>query len=1137
MPQINILNLLEGDNQSNLVDKINYNFDQILSAGGGPQGAVGPAGPSGPIGPQGPQGPQGIQGLQGSKWFVQDGPSGPSGSSGPLGPTSITGGNPASFPSVGDYWLDVNSSNQDVYIYLGATAGWTFTGYGLAQGDIFQRVNPVQFTGAGTGTAIMIAGTGALNDTVVLSDHNIVDYATPSVTGLNFENSKLKIATDNRIRLVSFSKSSFESSGGGSGGAQSLNNPYIGWDSSPSTYNLLIENPTGAVRILSSSSSAGGQGVNIIASGPTGEVSLTSSQSYIIASPAGGHGVYTDVGSTGSGWLEVSNQPLSTPARQSGAYFYVDSIGSGIGWGQPDLSTNRKRLSVNGDTSIGTTLAFHTDPYSSQTIYNSGGSLYVEKNFGVGALNPSARNSITPSMTYGPSSIPVYNSPKMWSVATGGQPAAEFRTEGTLNANHPGRTLIGAALGGDRNDSFSGGISSQIRQDLITNPSVSLPGSEAIALSLDHRFVTPPAGFLLGSVGRVFSLSTLASGLSSPTRTLLETRGSNKFLELKANPGVTGGQVRIGVNNGSSTGINSDGPNILVIGGSGAGVNGPNSVAIGENAQNFFSPNTTALGYSGGAQPNQNYHRLSVQGGVSIGIQDSLTEGTYLSPGSFGHNSSSPSGRFSMLKVHRDRDSSASRANNYPNGIEISIRGNSSTGSATGTKNSSLALSVWDTDTNSRGSFSSIPGFSISDNGENVNIGPGFPTRNNLSVVGNVCLGDYTFVQSNGFTGPSDGARIQGRTVIGNTGAGGGSLNPKLTIVDDQNTGGLFVTSGSTLNANLTSISRGSAVIEGQLSVGGFAFASAPIYGSRVTIFGGTGGNIPIGATGMVVRTSMNGTQGANSVFQSTDTGINYSVSINKKTGFGTKEEWRPIEITDDETYAPGISAPIPAGNVIHQSDGAGNTFSRRSVRTTSYHGISDPGIYVYENYGSIFTGGWKCMQLGSFDNVFMSGFFEYTSILSPSVPTGTPIVSFEKYGTSDPNISVIAPISNQAGNGAFRWENLKMQWQRVGHIVNCSFEIGNTNGANQWVGGGLESIKIPLPVVTLRAFNSNITVMGSGTLYNNGFKPVEVKSFDPLTNQPFIPSGSGRFCAVVSCPDTSGINGPMRGNFSYNIG
>lgn len=1105
MPQINILNLLEGDNQSNLVDKINYNFDQILSAGGGPQGAVGPAGPSGPIGPQGPQGPQGIQGLQGSKWFVQDGPSGPSGSSGPLGPTSITGGNPASFPSVGDYWLDVNSANQDVYIYLGATAGWTFTGYGLAQGDIFQRVSPVQFTGAGTGAAIMIAGTGALNDTVVLSDHNISDYATPSVTGLNFENSKLKIATDNRIRLVSFSKSSFESSGGGSGGTQSLNNPYIGWDSSPSTYNLLIENPTGAVRILSSAGAgAGGQGVNIEAIGG-GKISLTSDLSYIIASPGGNQGVYADVGSAGSGWLEVSNQPLSTPSRQSGAYFYADSIGAGIGWGQPDLSTNRRRLSVNGNTSIGTTLAFHTDPYSSQAIYNSGGSLYVEKNFGVGSLNPSARNSITPSMTYGPSSIPTYNSPKMWSVATGGQPAAEFRTEGALNSNHPGRTLIGAALGGDRNDTFSGGISSQIRQDLIANPSVSLPGSEAITLSLDHRFVTSPTGSLPGNVDRVFSLSTFASGLSLPIRTLLETRGSNKFLEIKSNPSVTGGQVRIGVNNGSSTGINSDGPNILVVGGSGAGVNGPNSVAIGENAQNFFSPNTTALGYSGGAQPNQNYHRLSVQGGVSIGIQDSLTEGTYLSPGSFGHNSSALSGRFSMLRVHRDRDSSASRANNYPNGIEISIRGNSSTGSATGTKNDSLSLSVWDTDTNSRGSFSFIPGFSISDNGENVNIGPGFPTRNNLSVVGNVCLGDYTFVQSNGFTGPSDGARIQGRTVVGNTGAGGGSLNPKLTIVDDQNTGGLFVTSGSTLNANLTSVSRGSAVIEGQLSVGGFAFASAPIYGSRVTIFGGTGGNIPTGATGMVVQTSMNGTQGANSVFQSTDTGINYSVSINKKIGLGSKEQWRPIEVIDDDGYSVGTSAPNPSGNIIHQIDGLGNSFSRRSVRTTSYH-ANDFINQVHTNLLNTMRG------VTMDENIICSGRSTFTG----AGPGNSGSRTFSRANTTSGPITINGPWN--------KYTYIDILWQRVGGVINCSFFITG------WEGNAPDdNVYIPYPVFLTSSINGPVdprtySVYGSGVYRgNDDFYPTEVKSYSPISNGFFV------MAKVTTTRD-------VRGTFSYII-
>ena len=70
MPQINILNVLQGDNQSTVVDKINYNFDQILSAGGGPQGQQGLLGPTGAVGPQGSQGVQGVQGPSGTKWFV-----------------------------------------------------------------------------------------------------------------------------------------------------------------------------------------------------------------------------------------------------------------------------------------------------------------------------------------------------------------------------------------------------------------------------------------------------------------------------------------------------------------------------------------------------------------------------------------------------------------------------------------------------------------------------------------------------------------------------------------------------------------------------------------------------------------------------------------------------------------------------------------------------------------------------------------------------------------------------------------------------------------------------------------------------------------------------------------------------------
>jgi len=57
---ITIKELLASDTLSDAVDKINFNFDQLLLNGGGPQG------PNGPIGPIGPIGGRGIRGTQ---WF------------------------------------------------------------------------------------------------------------------------------------------------------------------------------------------------------------------------------------------------------------------------------------------------------------------------------------------------------------------------------------------------------------------------------------------------------------------------------------------------------------------------------------------------------------------------------------------------------------------------------------------------------------------------------------------------------------------------------------------------------------------------------------------------------------------------------------------------------------------------------------------------------------------------------------------------------------------------------------------------------------------------------------------------------------------------------------------------------------
>jgi len=57
---ITIQELLASDTISQAVDKINFNFDQLILNGGGPAGPVGPNGPTGPIGGRG---------VRGSKWF------------------------------------------------------------------------------------------------------------------------------------------------------------------------------------------------------------------------------------------------------------------------------------------------------------------------------------------------------------------------------------------------------------------------------------------------------------------------------------------------------------------------------------------------------------------------------------------------------------------------------------------------------------------------------------------------------------------------------------------------------------------------------------------------------------------------------------------------------------------------------------------------------------------------------------------------------------------------------------------------------------------------------------------------------------------------------------------------------------
>ena len=67
---INLKEILVNDTNQIRIDKINYNFDQIIALGGqkgpiGVQGVIGPAGPTGAQGVQGPIGPSGSNGTDG----------------------------------------------------------------------------------------------------------------------------------------------------------------------------------------------------------------------------------------------------------------------------------------------------------------------------------------------------------------------------------------------------------------------------------------------------------------------------------------------------------------------------------------------------------------------------------------------------------------------------------------------------------------------------------------------------------------------------------------------------------------------------------------------------------------------------------------------------------------------------------------------------------------------------------------------------------------------------------------------------------------------------------------------------------------------------------------------------------------
>jgi hypothetical protein len=798
MPQINILNILQGDNQSTVVDKLNYNFDQILSAGGGPQGAQGLIGPTGPIGPQGIQGVQGVQGPSGTKWFVQN--------TQPVA-GGIIASNPWQFPTLGDYWVSIGEPDQDIYVFT--ATGWVNTGYGLAEGDLFQKITPIPISGGLTGEGILFAGATSGDKTMVLSDASIDNY-TPSanpIENINFENAKLKIATrDDRTKLISFGRSTYDTSTKGSKGVNAItNNPHIKWDVSvnsvpggvgPGFYNISFVNPKGSIGIQSVGPSAD-SGINILS---TSEITAQSnSESILLRTITPGKGLYIDstqANPAGDTFIEfssskgISNQPFAP------LFANTNSVGFGLGTGQFKSGTliDSRRIAVNGNASIGTGSAPHLSNLfvggSTTTGNYNKGVLYVQGHGMFGHTNPTGDSSGNISTT-GPAESQG-RFPQLIVTSPEYGPGLQIKTKGT--SSYSARTIIGDGVF----DSYAGGTASagtgpNITQEFFVNSTHNFNSGPLI--SYVHK-INDSANS--GATGPVFSIGTFTNaGGYSPfgiaNKTLIQTRNSNSILEIMANGANSGSNViRMGVRNS---------PLLNVWGSS----NSSGGISIGPyssftNFKPLLNPltgsNFNDLG--GDSIAGYNNHTLVVNGVQTIGTNNPISMFNPSGPGASGK----AVGGNSLLKIHRNLfDDTVSygssgkgiraagpSAKDYPNGLEItSYR---ATGSSSGTPSVAIAVGASRNILLPDGNLPTAPatGFFVSDTGENVAIGTSINLSAALGISG---AGNDAAIQAKG------DINAEGNLAISAKGTFGGKVTaPDSDITSRLNVGDNFFNSG-----------------------------------------------------------------------------------------------------------------------------------------------------------------------------------------------------------------------------------------------------------------------------------------------------------------------------------------------------
>jgi hypothetical protein len=204
MEELKLLLLEKGDSQKNLIDKVNFNFSQIVSFEGGPYGKIGSEGKTGNRGDVGPTGSFGYQGIRGNLWSLSvDSPSNPKG---------------------GDYWMNPDNNNE-IRVYNSNTQNWDLYSLNINGLDIFRNFGPLQTSsGPSSKNGYFISLPYPLATTLVLSD----SYLSPGSTTANPQYSKLVISTDSsnsQRRILEFTKGIYQ------GTSFSEQTPYFNWSS------------------------------------------------------------------------------------------------------------------------------------------------------------------------------------------------------------------------------------------------------------------------------------------------------------------------------------------------------------------------------------------------------------------------------------------------------------------------------------------------------------------------------------------------------------------------------------------------------------------------------------------------------------------------------------------------------------------------------------------------------------------------------------------------------------------------------------------------------------------------------------------------------------------------------------------